>query len=287
MDNKEITSLVTTQETKRFDALISLREEVRSKLKQAAPLMAVQYFPQTSEFMRGTILNNTEYPSLESKLNQSIIEMQVRVNRLADYHYQHETFLIEIEEIENKIEEYTAKTYDSSEDKFGIVELTPLEKKKLTLRIKKQEIKLAQKKYQFHTHQISIEHSYKEYKHWLATVEGIFGELQAEKPEIKDINDVDFDGIRVNDMKKKIERWKLHQLIGWDLTPSQAIFVNEGLNDQADQILALVQDEVKRAQLENRSISPQDALQKVMTKNQQVEMKVPAGTQLPQMETTG
>lgn len=221
MDNNQAETMnaISVIETEKVGSLALLTEEQKQAIVSSVKYMAIPYMPITKEFIGSTILNEVEYPLLESKMSQAAIEMKSRFNRLIDAQYDLEKTKLEIEELDIQIDELEKDEKISEARKQNGIKKFQLEKKI--------------KGYRYNSLKQSMGDSFKEFINWKETLDNLLEQMQKVNPDIKSINDVDFDSIRVEEMKIKIQRWMEMHARGDELTASQKIFVyNEIINQQ-------------------------------------------------------
>lgn len=218
-DNQaETMNAISVIETEKVGSLSELNEDQKQAIVSSVKYMAIPYMPITKEFIGNTILNEIEYPLLESKMSQAAIEMKSRFNRLIDGQYDLEKTKLEIDELDLEINEI--RESDKSNARKEI-------------EIKKKELEKKIKGYRYNSLKQSMVDSFKEFVNWKETLDNLLEEMRKEDPEIQSVNDVNFDKIRVEEMKIKTQRWmEMHQR-GDELTASQKIFVyNEIIRQQ-------------------------------------------------------
>jgi hypothetical protein len=213
MDNDQADTMnaISVIETEKVSSLMLLNEDQKQAIVSSVKYMAIPYMPITKEFIGNTILNEVEYPLLESKMSQAAIEMKSRFNRLIDGQYDLEKADLEIQELDIEIDEINN---DKSKSEA-----------RRAVEIKKKELEKKIKGYRYNSLKQSMIDSFKEFVNWKETLDNLLEEMRKENPEIKTVNDVDFNKIRVEEMKIKVQRWmEMHQR-GDELTASQKIFV--------------------------------------------------------------
>jgi hypothetical protein len=218
-DQESTMNAISVIETEKVSSLMLLNEDQKQAVISSIKYMAIPYMPITKEFIGNTILNEVEYPLLESKMSQAAIEMKSRFNRLIDGQYDLEKTELEIQELDIEIDEI--RSDDSKSPARRDVE------------VKKKELEKKIKGYRYNSLKQSMVDSFKEFVNWKETLDTLLDEMRKVDPEIKTVNDVDFNKIRVEEMKIKVQRWmEMHQK-GDELTASQKIFVyNEVIRQQ-------------------------------------------------------
>jgi hypothetical protein len=198
--------LIVAQEVDKINTLTLLPAEKRAALAEAAKYTAIPYMPITGEFIWKHILNENEYPLVESKLSQAAIEMKARINRLVDAQFSINKLTLEIEELNLDIEDARNGA------------LTP---PRQALVVAKKQLEIKQKTWQVLGHTNESETNYQEFTQWKEIIENCLALIQKNCPDIKDFRDVRYDRIRVEEMKIKVARWEAMRNAGAELTPSQ------------------------------------------------------------------
>lgn len=201
---------ITTIEIEKASSLTLLNQEQKDLIASAIKYNAIPYMPITGGFMRNIILNNGEYPMLESKISQAAIEMRSRFNQLVDAQYNYNKELLEIEEIELDIAEI--KKTDKLEERKDL----EIRKKKLELQIKhfkKESIKS------------SIISTFEELKNWKETIEFFVNEITKLDPKIKSYEDVNFNSIREKEIVIKHQRLLQAAQEGAQMSKSEEQFI--------------------------------------------------------------
>jgi hypothetical protein len=210
-DQEETLNAIIVNESEKIQSLTVLDENAKQIVISSLKYMAIPYMPITQEFIGKTILNDVEYPLLESKMSQAAIEMKSRFNRLIDSQYDLEKTQLEIQELDLDIEDITKDQTKSEARK--------------SLETKKKELDRKIKNYRLTSIKQSMIDSFKEFSNWKNSLDTLLEDMKQADPEINSINDIDFDSIRVEEMKIKTKRWlELYQR-GEELTQSQKIFV--------------------------------------------------------------
>jgi hypothetical protein len=206
-------TLITTQEIEKINTLTLLSEEKRQQLIEAAPFTAIPYMPVTVDFIEQHILNNTEYPLVESKLSQAAIELKARINRLVDAQFNINKLTLEIEELQLDIE-------DIKND-------GKLSEARQKLQIAKKELDIRQKKWIIISHNNESDTNYQEFTQWKQTIEDCIATIRKNDPTITDFTKIRYDQIRMGEIEIKIQRWKAMKAAGIELTPSQQVLVGD------------------------------------------------------------
>ncbi len=210
-DQEETMNAVIVMESAKIDSLITLDHKDKQVIMSSIKYMAIPYMPITKEFIDKTILNEVEYPLIESKMSQAAIEMKSRFSRLVDSQYDLEKTSLEIDELNLEIDEITNDKSKSAARK--------------DIEIKKKELEKKIKGYRYNSIKQSMIETFKEFTNWKETLDGLLEVMKKDDSSIQSVNDINFDKIRVEEMKIKIRRWtEMHQR-GEELTASQKIFV--------------------------------------------------------------
>jgi hypothetical protein len=206
-------SVIISQEIEKINTLTLLSEDKRIQLMQAAPYTAIPYMPVTVDFIEKHILNDTEYPLMESKLSQAAIEMKSRINRLVDAQFNINKSKLEIEELLLDIED--------------IKNNGTLSEPRQRVQIAKKELDIQQKKWMIIGYTNESDTNYQEFTHWKQTIEDCIEAIRKNDPSITDFTQIRYDQIRMGEIEIKIERWKAMKKAGIELTPSQQALVGE------------------------------------------------------------
>lgn len=204
---------VIVSEIDKIASLTSISEEQRKELSAAVQYTTIPYMPITTPFIEKYILNNEEYPIMESKLSQAAIEMKSRINRLVDDQFNIHKIDLDIEEIRLDIE-------DVKNDKM-------MPENRQRVQIAKKELDIKQKTWQKAGYITNCELNYTEFSHWKTAIEDCISEIQKGDPSIKSLADIDFDQVRMREMFIKVEKWKAKQAMGQELTPSQRVLTGD------------------------------------------------------------
>lgn len=206
-------TLIVAQEIEKINTLTLLDQEKRQQLIDAAPFTTIPYMPITVDFIEQHILNNTEYPLMESKLSQAAIELKARINRLVDAQFNINKLNLEIEELQLDIEDIKNDTKMSE----------PRQK----IQVAKKELEIKQKKWLIISHTNESDTNYQEFTQWKKTIEDSIAFIQKNDPSIVDFTKIRYDQIRMAEMDIKIQRWKTQRASGVELTPSQQVLVGD------------------------------------------------------------
>lgn len=203
---------IIAQEESKINTLSLLSEEKRQLLLSGAPYVAIPYMPITTEFIETTILNNNEYPLMESKLSQAAIEMKARINRLVDAQFNINKLTLEITELELDIEDIDTSSIIDSRRK-------EIQKAKKALEIQ-------QKKWQIIGHTNESDTNFQEFTQWKKAIEDIIEGIQKNDPSITDFSMIRYDKIRCAEINIKKKMWKAQRDAGKEITPSQAVLLD-------------------------------------------------------------
>lgn len=193
-------------EEAKVKSLTLLDSEKREVIMGALPYTVVPYMPITTEFIENVILNDQEYPLLESKLSQSVTEMKSRINNLATSNYEYEKLQLEIEELEMDIED---------------VENSDVTEKRKEVKIKQLELEIRQKQWGLANLKNSIDSTFKEFKSWYTAVTDAVDAIKEVDKSVKCIDDIQFDKIRMAEIKIKMQQWREFEKHGGELTTNQ------------------------------------------------------------------
>ena len=243
---KEIINADQEQNKARAQALAILPEKAKQEIVAASQYSS--YFPNpiTKDFQKKYILADLEFPTLESKLAQSMTELNVRIDNLFNDAYSYKKTELEAQELEVEIEELELQ-HKTAE--------TPLQKRKIDIQIEKKLLEQQNKGYSLNKVKLAAMARYNEAMGWKGCVEELMQDIG-----VSDISEVDFTQVRMGEMKAKIKKWgELHAQGSLELTPSkfQAIESNkeafvEGVQEghqrmeEAKKVLQLMQAPVNK-----------------------------------------
>lgn len=202
-------------EYEKIGKIAMLSEVQKQELMDGVKYHPIPYMPISKDFVQKYILNNVEYPVLEGKLSQAAIEMKSRFNNLVESNFESERTKLDIQELELDIEEVREDSAKSEARK--------------SVEIQRKELEKQMKMYRLVSVKQGVESSYKEYLTWKQTVEDCVSIIQEQNPEIKCLDDIPFDRVRMVEMMIKVDRWKKLSDLGEELTPSQKVFVLDDL----------------------------------------------------------
>lgn len=197
-------------ETEKASSLTLLNDDQKSLISSAIKYNTMPYMPITQGFIRQIILNDGEFPLLESKISQAATEMKSRFNQLVDAQYNYNKELLDIEELELDI--IDIKNSNISEDRKNL----QLKKKQLELQIKHF------KKESIRTSVISL---FDEFKNWKETIDNFINVLSQKDPKVQSYKDINFNSIREKEIVIKHQRLLHMAQQGAELSKSEEKFV--------------------------------------------------------------
>ena len=207
-------------EERKIDSLTLIDDKRKELIKACAPMFVIPYMPITQQFIQEIILNDTEYPLLESKLSQAATEMKTRFNSIVDAEYNYQKNMIEIEKLQLDIEEISENKEYS-------------EKRKEVL-IREKNLEISMKSYQAASIKANTDYTYNEFAHWCRTTQDYVEILKQVDPNVKSFEDVNFDAIRITEISVKIQRWAEMEKNGVELNPSQKNLVDSYKHAKAE-----------------------------------------------------
>lgn len=202
-------NLISIEESKITDLTV-VTDEQKSLILNSIKYTAIPYMPITKGFITSIILNDGEYPLLESKISQASTELKSRFNQIIEAQYNYNKDSLEIEELKLDIEDI--KNSNKSEVRKSI----ELRKKNLDLKMKQ---------YRLQSVVLSVTSLFNEFKNWTETVEQYVSEIQKLDPKVKCLEDINFNKIREEEIKIKYQRMMQLASNGGQLSPSQENFV--------------------------------------------------------------
>lgn len=206
------TQVIIQKEIEKISSLSIFDDKKRQELINAAPYITIPYMPVKVDFIEKYILNDNEFPLVESKLSQAAIELKSRVNRLVDAQFNIDKLVLEIKELEIDIED---------------IRKSPTLTQKEDIQIKKKELEIKQKKWLIHGYMTESETNYQEFVEWKKTIEDCLNIIKRNDPTIDDISKIPYGRIRSAEMEIKVMRWKQMQKNGVELTPSQKALLTD------------------------------------------------------------
>jgi hypothetical protein len=205
-------------ETQKATSLTLLNDDQKSIISQAIKYNTMPYMPITQGFIRQIILNDGEYPLLESKISQAATEMKSRFNQLVDAQYNYNKELLEIEELELDI--IDIKNSDKSEERKN-------------LQLKKKQLELQMKHFRKESIKTSVISLFDEFKNWKETIDNFVNLLSQKDPTVKSYKDVNFNSIREKEIMIKHQRLLQMAQQGAQLSKSEEGFIwNMQFNNQ-------------------------------------------------------
>jgi len=191
---------IISEETRAKSLIID--EDKCKQIAEAASYIAVPFLPLSKEFINKFILSDIEYPTQEGKLVQVLMELQSRMNNLAQRSYEFKKTELEIEELKLDIEDIKSEHKDINRDR---------------IKIDKLQLEIVNKQYMISQSHLVIEQVYTEFINWKQTVEDILKTLKVDS-----IQDIDFTKIKVAEIQSKIKIWKqLDAKRMLEMTPSK------------------------------------------------------------------
>ena len=200
-------------ETEKASSLTLLNTDQKQLISAAIKYNTIPYMPITQGFMRQIILNDGEYPLLESKISQAAIEMKSRFNQLVDAQYNYNKELLDIEELELDLVDIDLDTTKSEERK--------------DLAKKKKQLELQMKHFKKESIRTSVISLFEEFKNWKETVDNFINELKAADPTVESYKDVNFNSIREREIKIKHQRLIEAARQGAQLSKSEEKFITD------------------------------------------------------------
>lgn len=215
--HQEIIQADQEQNRSRAETSLAILPEAAQKNIQLACGYS-SYFPNpiTKPFMRKYILAKLEFPTKGSELAQSLTELNVRIDTLFTDAYSFEKAKLESEELDLEMQELTMAMEQEKDE---------LKRAKLDVKIRLKGLEVTNKRHSLNKIKLAAMSRYNEAMAWKGCVEDIMGEM-----EVKSLDEVDFNSIRMDEMAGKIRLWGELQAKGaLDMTPTklQAIASNE------------------------------------------------------------
>ncbi len=220
IDDQKLQEVIAFEQSK-INALSIISDEQRQILCQSAKFTAIPYMPISKPFIQNYILNNVEYPLLESKLSQSATEMKSRFNRIIESNFQFEKESLELQELELDLEDLKNQ------------QVLPKGEKRLQIQISKKQLDIQNKKWRIISIKHDLDSTFKEFNNWYETINELIDGIKSQDPSIESFKDINYDAIRMVEMAIKVKRWEILEKAGQELTPSQKIFtVDKKLSEQ-------------------------------------------------------
>lgn len=178
-------------ESEKASSLTLLNEDQKNVIISAVKYNSIPYMPITAKFMRQIILNNGEYPLIESKISQAATEMRSRFNQLVDAQYNYNKELLEIEELELDIKD---------------IELSDISGERKSIAVRKKKLELQMKHFRKESVKVTVSSLYDEFKNWKDTVEFFIEEVKKQDPSVTSYEDVRYNEIREKEILIKTHR---------------------------------------------------------------------------------
>lgn len=232
------------QNRERATNLPILDEKAKNQIADACKYSS--YFPNpiTAPFMRKYILSKLEFPTKESELAQSITELNVRIDNLFQDAYTFTKTQLEVEEARLNVDEASQKIEEATTD---------IERRRAELNAKKAQLELTHKEKSLKKIELGAMARYKEAMGWKQCVEDIMQE-----GGYKNLDEVQWDNIRMGEMQGKIKLWgELQSKNLLEMTPSklQAILSNtESFVEGVQQGQLQLEQAQKQAQLAHMGV---------------------------------
>lgn len=169
----------------------------------------IPYFPISKEFLTTYVLNNVEYPVLEGKISQAATELKCRFNNIIDNNHECEKLKLDIEELEIEINELINGSQIATTH----------------VQIKRKQLELQMKRYRLCSSEQSLKDMFREYNAWKTVLDECMMVLKANDPNVKTIDDIKFENVRLADMAVKTNRWIEMANNGEELTTPQKTLV--------------------------------------------------------------
>jgi len=242
----EIISEDQNQNKSRAQQLAVLPADAKQQIVEATKYSSYYPNPITQEFMEKYILAPIEFPTVGSGLAQALTELNVRIDNLFNDHYMHEKAKLEAEDLELEIEELER---DLSKEAIALLDAgtvsqedtkdLAVEDRRVLNKVKRLRLEQVNKNHSLKKIELAAMARYNEAMGWKKTVE-----KKMEQMGVKDLSEVDFNRIRMDEMQAKIKKWgELHAQGALELTPSkfQAIDSNkeafaQGVQEGAEKI---------------------------------------------------
>ncbi len=205
-DLKDLILVNQAEDRARINDLAVLGDENKKQLMEAVKYTNYYPDPITKDFQRKYILSDLEFATEESKLAQSVTELNVRTDNLMNdaYTYKKTEFEIEKLELEKslKLQQISPSEYDAA--------VALVDSDLLSLEIANKQVALRKIKLQSNAR-------FKEAMAWKNNVEDSLTALGKTSLE-----EVDLDQVRMNLMRAKIKKWgELYAEGSFEMTPSK------------------------------------------------------------------
>lgn len=194
------------EERKRANQMMVLSEENRKQLQEAAKYTNYHPDPITAPFQRKYILSDLEFATEESKLAQSVTELNVRYENLANDAYQYKKTELEIEKL--RLEK---------DLKLGEIDQAQFDKEHSFVEAALLDLEIANKTVALRKIKLQSNARFREAMAWKDNVDASLAFLGKDS-----IEDVDLDKVRMDLMKAKIFKWgELYAEGSFEMTPSK------------------------------------------------------------------
>ena len=205
-------AVIISQEMEKISSLSIIPDDKKQLLISAAKYTTIPYMPMNVEFIEKYVLNNAEYPLVESKLSQAAIELKARINRLVDAQFNVNKLELEIAELALDIEDI------KNDAKLSI--------ERIKVQVAKKELEIKQKRWMINTYKNDCQTNFEEFTQWNQTIEDCIDAIKKNDPSITDFSQIQYSQIRNAEIQVKIKQWKQLEAAGQDLTPSQKALVS-------------------------------------------------------------
>ncbi|HNQ20092.1 MAG TPA: hypothetical protein PKI46_03410 [Bacteroidales bacterium] len=116
-----------------------------------------------------SIINDFNFPTIHSKFHQALLEQKVQLNETLELSKAYEETLLEVEDLGYELEELH-RNFDKEVDE--------LQKKRLSVAIRKKELELQYKNYALENQKIACNYRMKEVKGWENIKDSLFNKLK-------------------------------------------------------------------------------------------------------------
>lgn len=272
MSFKEVIAADQQQNRSRVETgLMILPKESQRQIQEACKFSSYYPNPITKPFMRKYILSKLDFPTKGSELAQSLTELNVRIENLFTdaASYKKADLDVRILDVQiRKLEAKLAKTDDA------------LDKEEIELEIEGKRDEQVVKKVSFNKIKLAAMSRYNEAAAWKGCVEDIMVEMN-----VKSLDEVDFDRIRMDEMAAKIEKWgELAATEQLEMTPSKFNAIqdniesfNKGFTKGHERMAMLRQLQETQRQANELEAKKQKLLQDIKNGNATPNGAVPPG----------
>jgi hypothetical protein len=205
-DYKDLVKQNQDADRARINDLAVLSQENRTALQEAVKFTNYHPDPITAPFQRKYILSDLEFATEESRLAQSVTELNVRTENLMNDAYSYKKTELEIEKLE-------------LEKQFKLGELEEPQYKRMLGGVEADllELEIANKKVSLRKIKLQSNARFKEAMAWKQNVEESLSLIGKNS-----IDDVDLDKVRMELMRAKISKWgELYAEGSFEMTPSK------------------------------------------------------------------